>query len=104
MIERHVVFHLQPGAAQAFDSFFQSSYGPALAHQPGFFGAELLRPQDDSETLVLVLRFSGVDAAQAWRESAKHKELSPRLKELYQSSDVRVHDVLAVQPGPGPSL
>lgn len=99
MIERHVTFHLHPGKAQAFDAFFRSSYGPALARQPGFFGAELLHPQDAAETLVLVLRFSDADTAKAWRESADHRALSPTLKSFYQSSDVQVLDVLASEPG-----
>jgi heme-degrading monooxygenase HmoA len=98
VIERHVTFHLHPGRAEAFEAFFRSAYGPALARQPGFLGAELLRPQEGAETLVLVLRFSDAGAAQAWRESAEHQALSPTLKAMYQSSEVRVHDVLAVQP------
>ena len=53
---------------------------------------------------MLVLRFSGLEAAQAWRESAEHQALSPSLKELYQSSEVQVFDILAAQPGAGPSL
>ena len=98
MIERHVTFHLHPGKAEAFGAFFRSSYGPALARQPGFSGAELLHPQDAAETLVLVLRFSDADAAKAWRESGDHKALSPTLKSFYQGSDVRVFDLLASQP------
>lgn len=101
MIERHVTFHLQPGQADAFDAFFRGSYGPALARQAGFFGAELLQPQGESETLVLVLRFSGMEAAQAWRESTEHRALSPTLKSMVETSDVRVHDVLAAEPAPG---
>lgn len=98
MIERHVTFHLHPGRAEAFEAFFRAAYEPALARQPGFLGAELLRPQEGAETLVLVLRFSDAGAAQAWRESADHRALSPTLKSFYRSSDVQVLDVLAAQP------
>jgi heme-degrading monooxygenase HmoA len=94
VIERHVAFHLRPGKAGEFVSFFGSAYAPAMARQDGFCAAELLRP-DDPDTLVMVLRFESLEAAQAWRESAAHKELSPTLKSLYQSSEVRVHEVLA---------
>jgi heme-degrading monooxygenase HmoA len=99
VIERHVTFHLRPGKADEFVSFFGSAYAPAMARQDGFCAAELLRP-DDSDTLVMVLRFASTEAAQAWRESAAHKELSPALKALYQSSEVRVHEVLAEHPVP----
>jgi heme-degrading monooxygenase HmoA len=98
VIERHVVFHLHSGKAEDFDAFFRSSYRLALARQPGFIGAELLRPQEEAETRMLVLRFSDADAAKAWRESVDHKALSPTLKSFYQSSEVRVLDVLALQP------
>jgi heme-degrading monooxygenase HmoA len=99
VIERHVTFHLRPGTADEFVAFFRSAYAPAMAKQEGFCGAELLQP-DDPEALVMVLRFASAEAAQAWRESAAHKELSPALKSLYQSSDVRVHEVLAEHPAP----
>jgi heme-degrading monooxygenase HmoA len=101
VIERHVTFHLHPGKAGDFGSCFRSDYGPALARQAGFLGAELLRPQEGEDTLMLVLRFKDAEAAQAWRESADHKALSPRLKSLYQSSEVHVLQVLAQQPAPG---
>jgi heme-degrading monooxygenase HmoA len=99
VIERHVTFLVRPGKAEEFVSFFGSAYAPAMATQEGFCGAELLRP-DDPDALVMVLRFASAETAQAWRESAVHKELSPALKSLYQSSDVRVHEVLAEHPGP----
>jgi heme-degrading monooxygenase HmoA len=94
VIERHVTFHLRPGKVDEFVSLFGSAYAPAMARQDGFYGAALLRP-DDPEALVMVLRFASTEAAQAWRESDAHKELSPALKALYQSSEVRVHEVVA---------
>jgi len=99
VIERHVTFRLRPGKADEFVSFFGSAYAPAMARQEGFFGAALLRP-DDPDTLVMVLRLESTEVAQAWRESEAHKELSPALKALYQSSEVRVHEVLAEHPVP----
>ena len=100
MIERHVSFHLHPGKADEFASFFRSDYGPAMARQPGFLGSELLQPLEGADTLVLVLRFEDAQAAQAWRESDDHKALSPRLKSLYQRSEVLVHQIVAQQPAP----
>lgn len=100
MIARLVTFHLHPGKAQEFEEFFRSQYGPAMARQPGFAGAELLAPQETPDTLVLLLRFKDAEAAQAWRESAEHRGLSPTLKAMYRESDVRVHQVLARQLAP----
>lgn len=99
MIERHVTFRVLPGRADEFVSFFGSAYAPAMAVQPGFCGAELLLPEEP-DALVMVLRFASGEAAQAWRESAAHTKLSPALKALYRSSQVRVHEVLAEQPAP----
>lgn len=99
MIERNITFHLLPGKADAFENFFGSEYAPALAAASGFGGAELLRPLEDDESVVMVLRFSSTETAQAWRESPRHKQLSPVLKSLYQTSELRVYEVLAVQPG-----
>ncbi len=99
MIERHATFRIRPGKAEEFVAFFDTAYGPALANQEGFCGAELLQPEAP-DALVMVLRFASAESAQAWRESAAHKELSPALKSLYQSSEVCVHEVLAEHPAP----
>jgi len=104
VIERHVTFRLHPGKAEDFAEFFRAEYGPAMARQPGFYGAELLEPQEIPDTLVLLLRFRDADAALAWRESAEHKALSPRLKAMVQNSEVRVHQLIARQPAPVGSL
>ena len=98
MIERHVRFQLLPGKAETFETFFGSEYAPAMAAQPGFCGAELLRPIEADGSLIMVLRFSSLEMAQAWRESPAHKQLSPVLKALYQTSEVRVFEVLAERP------
>lgn len=100
MIERHVTFHLHPGRAKDFEGFFRSQYGPALARQPGFVGAELMVPEGVADTLLLLLRFKDAESAQSWRDSPDHKALSPTLKSMYLQSEVRVHQVLAQQPGP----
>jgi antibiotic biosynthesis monooxygenase (ABM) superfamily enzyme len=99
VIERHVTFRLVPGKAETFETFFGSAYAPAMAAQPGFCGAELLGPLEPDGSLVMVLRFSDTKTAQSWRESPAHRELSPVLKSLYQTSDVRVYNVLAARPG-----
>jgi heme-degrading monooxygenase HmoA len=104
VIERHVTFRLLPGRAQALAEFFRAEYGPALARQPGFHGAELLEPEEIPDTVVLLLRFRDGDAARGWRESADHRALSPRLKSMVEHSEVRVHQVLARQPAPVGSL
>ena len=98
MIERHVTFHLIPGKAETFETFFGSEYAPAMAAQPGFCGAELLSPIEADGSLVMLLRFSSLETAQAWRESAVHKRLSPTLKALYQTNEVRVFEVLSERP------
>jgi heme-degrading monooxygenase HmoA len=94
------MFHLHPGKADEFASLFRSDYGPAMARQPGFLGSELLQPLESADMLLLVLDFEDAEAALAWRESDDHKTLSPKLKSLYQRSEVVVHRVVAQQPAP----
>ncbi len=98
MIERHVVFHVLPDKSAEFERFFESEYAQAMAKQPGFCSALLLRPVESGDERMMVLRFEGLEAAQSWRESAEHQRLSPRLKSLYQGSEVRVFDVVCQQP------
>jgi heme-degrading monooxygenase HmoA len=95
MIERHVTFQVLQGKSKDLEDFFRLDYAPAMARQPGFCGAELLRAGEPVDEMVMILRFVSPEAAQAWRESAEHKRLSPTLKSLYQSSEVRVYEVLA---------
>lgn len=99
MIERHVTLQLLPDRMDSFQAFFAAEYSPALAAAPGFGGAELLRPLEPDGSVVMVLRFSTVEAAQAWRESPRHKRLSPTLKSHYQTSNVRAYDIVAESPG-----
>jgi heme-degrading monooxygenase HmoA len=98
VIERHVVFQVVPDKSKEFEEFFRSEYALAMARQPGFCGAELLRPGEPGDERVMVLRFDSLEAAQAWRESAEHKRLSPKLKSLYRNSEVRVFEVVGEQP------
>lgn len=98
MIERHVAFQVLPGKVEAFETFFRTEYAPAMAGQPGFRGAELLRPAEADEHVLMVLRFASLEAAQAWRESPEHKRLSPSLKSLVRSSELKVYTLLAQHP------
>lgn len=99
MIERHVTFQIGEGKAKEFEAFFRSEYAPAMARQPGFASASLLRPVEGEDEVVMVLRFDSLEAAQAWRESAEHKRLSPNLKALYLGSEVRVFNVVVEDAG-----
>jgi heme-degrading monooxygenase HmoA len=99
MIERHVTFQVLPGKMQEFETFFRNQYAPAMSAQPGFGGAELLQPAEAGEHVLMILRFASAEAAQAWRDSAEHKHLSPTLKSLHQGSELRVYNLLAQHPG-----
>jgi hypothetical protein len=43
----------------------------------------------------MVIRFESAETAAAWRDSERHKALSPRLKALYKASQLVVYDFVA---------
>jgi len=95
VIERHVDFSVNDEAGKAFEVFFEQEYRPAMACQEGFRGAHLLRDQDDRARYQMVIRFDTLGQAAYWRASDDHRELQPRLRSLYSSSELAVFDVVA---------
>ncbi|NLG72700.1 MAG: antibiotic biosynthesis monooxygenase [Chloroflexi bacterium] len=95
MIERHVTFTVHPEKCEQFEKLFIEEYRPAMASMPGFVSVGLLREQEDPHKFQMVIRFESAEAAAAWRESDRHKALSPRLKALYSESQLKVYDVVA---------
>ncbi len=95
MIERHVTFEVLPGQTCEFEKFFIEEYRPAMASMPGFINVALLREQEISSQYHMVIRFQSDENAAAWRASAAHQSLSPKLKALYTESQLRVYEVVA---------
>lgn len=95
MIERHVTFDVFPEKAQEFESLFSGQYRPAMAKSPGFVRVELLRLKEDQQRYQMVIRFNSEEEAAAWRSSAAHQTLQPKLKHLYGNSHLQVFDVIA---------
>lgn len=94
MIERHVTFDVLPGKTHEFEKLFMDEYRPAMAKMPGFVNVELLREQENSTAYQMVIRFRSIENAAAWRASAAHQSLSPRLKALYSESQLQVYEVV----------
>jgi len=95
MIERHVTFNVFPDKTNQFEDLFTAEYRPAMATMPGFVKVELLREQDDPTQYQMVIRFESLETAAAWRESAAHQALKPKIKPLYDGSSLQVYDVIA---------
>ncbi|HSW43244.1 MAG TPA: antibiotic biosynthesis monooxygenase family protein [Patescibacteria group bacterium] len=95
MIERHVTFHVNPGAEADFEALFVERYRPAMSRQPGFVKVELLRSIDDPQVVRMVIRFNSAAEAANWRDSADHAALKPVLQRLYSTIDPEVFDVVA---------
>ena len=93
-IERQVTFHVLPGKATEFEEFFASEYQPAMAQMSGFIKAELLKDIDNPQDLQMVLRFESKEAAAGWRASESHAALKPKLKSLYNGSELKVYQVI----------
>lgn len=94
MIERHVTFDVLPDKSQEFEHLFADEYRPAMALMPGFIKVELLREQADFTKYQMVIRFTTIEEAAAWRNSSAHQALSPKLKALYSTSQLQVYEVI----------
>jgi antibiotic biosynthesis monooxygenase (ABM) superfamily enzyme len=95
MIERHVTFNVIPGKEKDFEALFKAEYSGAMARQPGFVSVTLLKEHEKEAVYQMVIRFQSPETAAAWRESADHKALSPKIKTLYKESTVQVYEVTA---------
>ncbi len=96
MIERHVTFEVIPGKESAFEDLYKTEYAKAMARQPGFVSVGLLKAQGgESPRYQMLIRFESLEAAAAWRDSADHKALSPKMHALYTGSTVEVYEVVS---------
>jgi len=94
MIERHVTFNVVPGKEKEFETLFKEAYSVAMSKQPGFVSVVLLKEHEKVAVYQMVIRFQSLETAAAWRDSADHKALSPRIKAFYSSSTVQVYDLI----------
>ena len=95
MIERHVTFHVIPGKEKEFEALFKKEYSTAMSKQSGFVSVSLLKEHEKEAIYQMVIRFQSLETAAAWRDSAEHKALSPKIKALYTESTVQVYEVMA---------
>jgi len=95
MIERHVTFNVLPGKERDFETLFKQEYSIAMAKQPGFVSVTLLKEHEKEALYQMVIRFQSLETAAAWRDSADHKALSPKIKALYTESTVQAYEVIA---------
>lgn len=95
MIERHVTFEVLPRKTHEFEQLFIEEYRPAMASMPGYVSVDLLREHEKSTVYHMVIRFQSLENATAWRASAAHQSLSPKLKALYSESQLQVYEVVA---------
>lgn len=95
MIERHVTFHVIPGKEKDFETLFKEEYSVAMSKQPGFVSVSLLKEHEKGAVYQMAIRFQSLETAAAWRESADHKALSPKIKALYTESSVQIYEVMA---------
>ena len=95
MIGRHVNFNVIPGKEKDFEALFKAEYSVAMARQPGFVSVTLLKEHEKEAVYQMMIRFQSLETAAAWRDSADHKALSPKIKTLYKESAVQVYEVIA---------
>lgn len=95
MIERHVTFNVIPGKEKDFEKLFKEEYSIAMSKQPGFVSVTLVKEHEKEAIYKMVIRFQSLQTAAAWRDSADHKALSPKIKFLYKESTVQVYEVIS---------
>jgi len=95
MIERHVTFAVLPDKTQEFERLFLEEYRPAMSTMPGFINVSLLVEQENPQSYHMVIRFRSLEEAANWRSSKEHQALQPKIKALYQESQVKVYEVIA---------
>ncbi|MBS3919679.1 MAG: antibiotic biosynthesis monooxygenase [Deltaproteobacteria bacterium] len=95
MIERHVTFHVIPGKEKDFEALFKEEYSVAMSKQTGFVSVVLLKEYEKEAVYQMVIRFQSLETSTAWRDSADHKALSPKIKALYSESSTQVYEVIA---------
>jgi antibiotic biosynthesis monooxygenase (ABM) superfamily enzyme len=95
MIERHVTFDVIHGKEKEFEALFKEAYSVAMSKQSGFVSVTLLKEHEKEAGYQMVIRFQSIETAAAWRDSADHKALSPKIKALYTESTVQVYEVIA---------
>lgn len=94
MIERHVTFNVLVGKEAAFEKLFKEEYSVAMSKLPGFVRVRLIREQEKPTRYQMVICFQTVELAAAWRASAAHEELRPKIGALNQGTEVLVYDVI----------
>ena len=95
MIERHVTFNVCPDKTSEFEKLFVEEYRPAMSSMPGFIRVDLLCEQNEPTRYQMVIRFDTAESAAAWRNSAAHQALKPKIQSLYQDSTLQVYEVIA---------
>jgi antibiotic biosynthesis monooxygenase (ABM) superfamily enzyme len=95
MIERHVTFNVIPGKEKDFEVLFKEEYSIAMSKQIGYVSVTLLKEHEKEAVYQMGIRFQSLETAAAWRDSAEHKALSPKIKALYKESTVQVYEVIA---------
>ena len=94
MIERHVTFDVIHGKEKEFEALFKEAYSVAMSKQAGFVSVTLLKDHEKEAVYKMAIRFQSLETAAAWRDSADHKALSPKIKALYTESTVQVYKVI----------
>ena len=95
MIERHVTFNVIPRKEKDFEVLFKEEYSIAMSKQIGYVSVTLLKEHEKEAVYQMGIRFQSLETAAAWRDSAEHKALSPKIKALYKESTVQVYEVIA---------
>ena len=94
MIERHVTLSVIPGKGKELENLLKDRMQCCHVEQLGFVSVTLLKEHEKEAVYQMAIRFQSLETAAAWRDSADHKALSPRIKALYKEGASQVYEVI----------
>jgi heme-degrading monooxygenase HmoA len=89
-----VEMRIKPAAEAALEKTYTEIFRPAISHQEGFRGVELLRPNHDGDQWRLRIAFESHALQKRWVALDLHQEVWPQMENHF--ADYSVNDYTAV--------
>ena len=89
-----VDMRVKPGSPQALEKTYVEVFRPAISHQEGFRGVELLRPNRAGGEYRLSIAFESHPLQKKWVATDLHQDVWPQMEN--HCADYSVYDYTAV--------
>ena len=89
-----VDMRVKPGSPQALEKTYVEVFRPAISHQEGFRGVELLRPNRAGGEYRLSIAFESHPLQKKWVASDLHQDVWPQMEN--HCADYSVYDYTSI--------